>query len=153
MSKAKTLAANISARLSEIRIANGYLTDIGASVKRGKLTFNESEAPCIVLVEGDDDPIEQQNLQCRLSLSFIAEGHDVCDPENPNDKIHDIATDIKKAIFGDDTTFGGLVKPNRNATPGLRYTGSSKGVREDGSKLVSCGIQFECEIVEDLSNP
>lgn len=153
MSKAKDLALVIEQRLAGIRTANGYLTDIGAKVFPGKLSLDPSMLPCVVLVEGDDDVLTQVNMQCRVVLRFIAEGHASCDPERPYDKIHDIIADLKKAIFGGDVTFGGLVKPSVNNTPGLRYTGSGKGEPPDGAVNVTGSIQFECEVVEDLKNP
>lgn len=153
MSKAKDLSLAISARLAGITKANGYDTDIGLKVLRGQMTFDESLLPCTVLVEGDDDVVEQRNLDAKVLLRFIAEGHAECDPENPNDTVHDIISDLKRAIFGGDPTYGGLVRPSNNATPGLRYQGRGIGVREDGSNKVSASITFDCQIHETLTNP
>lgn len=152
MSKAKQLAAAVYARISQITVANGYLTNIGLKVFRGKRTADESEVPMAFVVEGDDEVLGQKGSEVRVAIPFAVEGHDVCDPDNPNDKVHDIVADLKKAIFDGDRTFGGLVRGPNGGEP-LQYMGRTIGEREDGAKVVGAAIMFKAEIVENLSNP
>jgi hypothetical protein len=152
MSKAKQLAQALSDRLATISVANGYLTDIGTTVMRGKLDFDEKELPCIVIVEGDDEVLDERDTDARVNIPFQIEGHDIGDPTNPNDKIHDILADLKRAIFGTDTTFGGLIRASRG-TPGLHYRGRIIYKRDAGTANVAAGIRIDCEITENLANP
>lgn len=152
MSKAKQLAAVIYDRITQISVANGYLTNIGAKVFRGKRTADEKDVPMSFIVEGDDEPLSQQGNEVRIAIPFAVEGHDVCDPDNPNDKVHDIVSDLKRAIFGGDRTFGGLVRGN-NGGQSLQYMGRTIGEREDGATVVGAAILFKAEILENLSNP
>lgn len=150
MSKAKQLADAIHARLTAITVANGYLTDIGSRVFRGRTALDESHLPCIVMVEGDDNIEDQAVRKVKVAQQFIIEGHDECDFDNPNDKAHDIISDMKRAIFKGDRTFGGLVVSDKN---GLRYEGRNISPRPDGAAIVAASIRFVCVFVEDLDNP
>lgn len=153
MSKASQLAAAINARISAITVANGYNTDIGATVYRGKRTANEDKVPFAFIIEGDDQVIEQTNMTARVVIAYAVEGHATCDPDNPNDTVHLIVADLKKAIFGGDVTFGGLLRQRPGTEPTLKYQGRTVGEREDGAKVVGAGVMFSCEILEDLPNP
>lgn len=152
MSKAKQLAQAIYERIAAITIANGYNTDIGLKVFRGRRTADEKDVPMSFIVEGDDEVLEQKGNEVRIAVPFAVEGHTVCDPDNPNDAVHDIVADLKKAIFGGDRTFGGLVRGPNGGQP-LQYAGRTIGEREDGAKVVGAAILFKAEITESLSNP
>jgi hypothetical protein len=152
MSKAKQLAAAIYDRISGITVANGYLTNIGQTVFRGKRTADEKDVPMSFIVEGDDEVLGQKSNEVRIAIPFAVEGHTTCDPDNPNDAVHDIVSDLKKAIFSGDRTFGGLVRATNSSEP-LQYMGRTIGEREDGAKVVGAAILFKAEIVENLSNP
>lgn len=146
MSKASTIAAAISARLATITVANGYSTDIGLTVFRGRRKLDESHIPCAVLVEGDDRIDAAKRDEVKTVQQYFIEGHAECDPDNPNDTAHLILADIKRAVFGGDTTFGNTVR-------NLNYAGRSIQPREDGLAIVSASIEIGAEFVEQLSNP
>jgi hypothetical protein len=147
MSKASEVAAAFSARLSNISIANGYSTDIGTAVFRGRQTIEQSELPAIVLVEGEDSVLDARPKQSRVKLAqrYIFEGHDACDPLQPNDTAHLILADLKRAIFTE-PTFGGMLYE-------LNYIGRNIGVRPDGTAIVAASIEVEAVYSEDLHNP
>jgi hypothetical protein len=148
MSTASTLEENLAARVATISVANGYLTDIGARVFRGKLKLDPSEFPCTVAVAGDNNVMDGKRRQVKVSQRYIFEGHDVCDPDQPNAKAHQIIADLKKAFFAGDLTFGGIMRPDD-----LQYVGSTIGTREDGANLVAASIEVDCIFVEELDNP
>jgi len=146
MSKASAIAVEITSRLQGISIANGYATNIGARVYRGKLRLDETNLPCVVLVEGDDDSGSQQIKNCRTEAVYMLEGHAVCDPDNPNDVGHLIVADLKKAIFSGDITFNKTVLE-------CRYAGRSIEPREAGLSLVAASIEISVTFVENLASP
>jgi hypothetical protein len=149
MSKASDIAAAISARIAQIAIANGYSTDIGTRVFRGRLTLDKEDLPAAILVEDEDRVKEQKRNLIDVSLyqTYIVEGHDVCDPLQPNDKAHLILADIKRAIFGsNDKTLNGLVLE-------IQYVGRSIGQRPDGTAIVAAAVTFQCHFTENLANP
>lgn len=153
---AKTLSANIAARLQTITIANGYRTDIGKNVKRGKLKQTIDSIPCCFLIEGDEklkDSSQTANMPARakpalalLGQRYIMEAHLACDADNPNDAAHDAAIDIKTAMFSGDRTFGDIVI-------NLNYAGKTIGRREDGVAVVPVYVQIDAWYSENLTAP
>lgn len=149
MSKASELAVYIASRASLVTQVNGYATGIGARVFRGRMSLNKEDLPCIVLIEGDETVIDQKNSKVNVDTTFVLEGHDFCDPEHPNDKGHLIVTDLKRAIFGDDLTFGGRLKSKDE----VKYQGKAIGQRPEGGDIIAASISFSIAQVEDLANP
>lgn len=149
MSKASTLAERISTRIAQITIVNGYSTDIGLKVFRGKGKLDENDLPCVVLVEGEERVEDSTETQYKARQRFTLEGHDLCDPDNPNDKAHMIIADLKRAIFDGDRTFDGIVRPRT----GLRYAGRRIATRDDGARIIAASIDFDCEVAESLTEP
>lgn len=152
MSVESALATRIAERLALITVAGGYSTNIGTHVFKGKLKLAESELPAVVLVEDDTRVEESQTFKTSAKSKtvqrYLLIGHDVCDPDAPNEKAYLILADLKKAIFSGDVTFGGIVRPND-----LLYAGRSIAVREDGTAVISAAIQIDCKFFEDLTNP
>lgn len=148
--KARDIAVAISSAVGEISIANGYNTDIGLSVFRGKMTFSPDEMPCSVVVEGEDVVLEQRFRDVRLKQRYLLESHRrLLEAEigNPNDIAHLMIVDLKRSIFKD-PTLGGIIDKNK-----IEYAGRNIGVREDGQPFISASIEIDVEFSEDLSNP
>ena len=146
MSIASDIAEEIAARVADISALNGYATNLGARVYRGKRRLDESAIPCAVIVEDDDTPIDEQRGRAKIEAHYMIEGHATCDPDNPNDTAHLIITDLKKAIFSPDAGFGGRVRD-------LRYLGRNISPRDDGASTVAASIEIALTYVEDLANP
>jgi hypothetical protein len=146
VSAAYNISMKLSERLAQITVANGYNTDIGLRVYRGKLSVDSSAVPCVILVEGDDEVVSENTRQANLRQMYLIEAHDTCDPSHPNDKAHLILSDLKRAIFGGDKSYSGLLSK-------LSYRGRSIQAREGGTALVAAGIRAEVAFVEDLNAP
>jgi hypothetical protein len=145
MNTAKSIAATLTDRLAAITVANGYLTDIGTHVYRGRRTLDETMIPCVVVVEGADSVAEQiANKTARVVQRYDIEGHAECDPDNPNDKAHDIIFDLKRAIFSGDMTFGGPVRK-------VEYKGRAIVTREDGFNAVAAAVSIDMTFSENLN--
>jgi hypothetical protein len=147
MSIEDKIAAELSARLAQITIANGYQTDIGLRIFDGRRSLDETQMPCVVLLEDDDEPAGMQAPNGKASLPWLIEGHTVCDPDHPNVAGRKIVADLKKAVFSGDLTFG-----DQRAIA-CRYGGRSISPRQDGLALVSANIVVVIDIVENLSAP
>lgn len=146
MSKASQIAAALNARIEAITIANGYSTNIGAQVYRGRLSLDPSELPCAVMVEGEDQVEDRTKIKVKLAQRYVFEGHSECNPLQPNDTAHLILADIKRALFTGDLTLGGLIVE-------MRYIGRSIGARPDGTAIVAASVEIEAVFAEDLTNP
>jgi hypothetical protein len=148
MSTESNLATAIAQRLALITTGNGYNTDIGTHLFKGKLKLDVSEFPAVILVEGETR-VEAGGIQkAKVVQRYIIEGHDTCDADQPNEKAYEILADLKRAIFTGDITFGGIVRPQD-----LVYVGRRIGVREDGAAVIAASIEIDCKFAENLTDP
>lgn len=156
ITRARDLAQYISSRLGTITVANGYETDIGLRVYRGKRKVDEHEVPCAVLLEGEDKPTSSQGpASQKVEQSYVLGGYVHCDIDHPNDAAHMVISDIKRALFSlgvtatraeqitGTATFGGRVKS-------VTYRGRDIGPRADGVGIVYAIVHVSVEFVEQL---
>ena len=146
---AAAVSAEIYSRLQGIRLTNGCETDIGRDILLGRRKLpGDERPPCLVIMEGADDPRDQPGRipTVLISQSYVLDGYDICDPDNPNTKGHAIIRDMKRAIFAKDSTLGGAVRA-------VTYLGRDIGPRADGVALVQARILISVEYVEDLMHP
>lgn len=153
--RARDVALHLSGLLASITAANGFETDIGRAVYRGKRKIDDTAPPCAVLIEGEDTPGDVQGaVSQKITQSYVLGGYAPCDPDNPNDVAHQIIADIKRAVFStkDATraeqiqgtcTFGGRVKR-------VSYRGRDIGPRADGLAIVFAVVHIDVEFVEQL---
>lgn len=149
--RAEDVAEEIVERLSTISIAQGAETDIGLNIMRGRRKApGDDEPPCIQLFEGEDDVVDEagkmQTARVKLTQSYVIDGFDKCDPDQPNVQAHKMIRDIKRAIFKGDRTLGGKAIE-------VRYLGRDIGPRPDGVALVQARVAINVTYAEDLSNP
>lgn len=147
--KAGDIALEITSRLERILIADGFETDIGRDVKRGRRKMPADDAPpCVVLYEGNDDTKDRPGSipLAHILQGYVIDGFDKCDPDNPNDQAHKMIRDIKRVIFAGDATLGRKVMK-------VLYLGRDIGPRPDGVALVQARVAITVEFVEDLTNP
>lgn len=147
---ASKVAAEVQRRIEHIAIANGYKTDVGMRVLRGRRRINVEDLPCLVIIEPDDEVVKGTRTQCEVTLPLIVEGHMQGDPDNPNDAAHCMIGDIKRAVFtGGLFAYGidGRLKAE------IQYDGRVISPRDDGTDVVSAAVRVRVRIAEDLTNP
>lgn len=154
MSKQNDIIEALRDRLSLIRIANGYASDIGATVFRGRRSISLDHLPCCSIMEAEDE-IEKQSPGTGAvhtapvvfaTLPVTIEAHATCDPDHPNVTAHALVADIKRAIFSGDLTFGNLATHTQ-------YIGRNVGDRESGTDVAFAQVLIKIGCVEDLANP
>lgn len=155
LTRARDIALHIDGLLRTVTKANGYETDIGLKVFRGKRKIDDRSVPCSVLLEGDDSPGGQQgNGSQKITQSYVLGGYAPCDIDNPNDVAHQIISDLKKVVFQrvdltkaethlGNTTFGGRVKE-------VTYAGRNIGPMGDSAAVVFGVIHIDVTFVEQL---
>lgn len=145
--RAGDVAAEVKSRMQSISVANGFETDIGSQVFAGRRRIPaDDELPAAVITEGDDFPDDNQNTRIKNLQTYLLDGFDVCDANNPNDKAHAMIRDMKKAMFGDGITFNTQVRK-------VTYLGRDIGPRPDGLAFVQARIMIQVEYAEDLAHP
>lgn len=146
---AEQIAALLQTRIEQIRMANGYETEIGSRVLRGARKVDDSWVPCATIIEGNDKPEQSASLRApsaKVDQHYVLGGYAPCDPQHPNDAAHKIIRDLKRAIFHDGAQLGGKVSK-------VEYKGRDIGPRADGVAIVFAIIEVVVSYVEDLANP
>ena len=146
VSLAHDLSLELSQRFESITLVNGYQTNVGAAVYRGKLRLDPQDLPCTVMLEGDDRVDGRTRKTAKLGQQYTVEAHADCDPNQPNDTAHKILADLNRALFSGDLTFGRRVAE-------VNYLGRAIGAREDGSNTAFASITFELVFSEDFTTP
>lgn len=150
LNRADDIARHISTLMSGITKANGFETDIGSTVARGRRKIDDDQIPCSVVIEGEDrmgDATGRYSI--RVTQSYVLGGYSRCDPQHPNDTAHQIIRDLKKAIFtdtGPTNNWGGKVLK-------LEYRGRDIGPRADGVPIVFAIVHVDVTYTEDVRNP
>ena len=156
LTRARDIALHITDLMAGITKANGYETDIGVHVFRGKRKIDDTHVPCGVIIEGEDKPGgEQGRGSQQVTQSYVLGGYAECDPDHPNDTAHKIISDIKKAVFTNTdatraeqingtTSFGGQVKS-------VTYRGRDIGPRTDGVPIVFAVVHIDVVFAEQLT--
>jgi len=144
----QAVADEVAARLARISRANGFETDIGLRLFKGRKAIDDAQIPCCVLIEGTDTATDRPGRLPSVSIRqrYMAAAYVTCDPNNPNLAAHAAVRDVKRAIFAGDASFGGKVLR-------VAYAGRDIGVRADGSPTVYVSVEIDVDFVEDLSNP
>lgn len=149
INQASVLAEYVTEQMERITVANGFNTDIGLRVFRGRRKIDEDHVPCGVVIEGVDTPGDQVGRDSlRITQEYTLGGYVRCDPDHPNDAAHLLIKDIKRVMFPNlmDRNFGGRVVK-------VEYTGRDIGPRVDGEPIVFAVVHIQVQYAETLSNP
>lgn len=151
--KSSDIAEYLTEVLGSIQTANGYLTDLGTTVYRGKLKHDEDRVPYAVLIEGEDRPGETgAQKDITITQDFVLGAYVFCDVDNPNDAAHEAIKDIKKAVFSSELarrTVAGARGAN-GRIQNLTYRGKDIGPRADGKNIVFAVVHISVTFAEDL---
>lgn len=147
--KSSDIAAYLTTQLAQIRKSNGFHTDIGANVMRGRKKIDDSRVPCCVIIEADDEPGDADlRMEVRITQRYVIGGYDHCDPDNPNDTAHLIVKDIKKVLWARDTHGPNLGKRVKS----MKYEGRDFGPRIDGEPIVFAVVHATATFAETLDD-
>ena len=149
MSIPNDVAVELANRVAQITVANGFASDAGLKVFRGRRRLMPGQLPCVVVLERKTVPLEQSRTDAKVRAEFVIEGHAEGDPDNPNDMGHLLDSDIMRAIF-DAPEF---VYGEQRRRTSYEYGGTEISPREDGSKHVATAVDVAVEYVIQKANP
>lgn len=150
----------IQACLADITVANGYHTDAGKNVFRGREDlFGEDQAlPCLSIFEdeetSDESKAQPEMQRYATDVRYVVLGVTAADPQNPLDAGHLLKADIQRALFR-----------RRNATAGARadllggtvrqfvYLASAVVPRGDGGRLTEAAVKCKALYSLNASDP
>jgi len=90
----------LETRLTDVRTANGYHTNAGARVFLGRTFLQQGDVPALTIRPGEDEGDVEVNAS--LYQETVAyEIHGICeaDPDRPFEAGHQLAADIRRAIY------------------------------------------------------
>ena len=152
--KSSDIAEYLTTVLQAIRVTNGYKTDIGATVYRGRLKHDEDRVPYCVLIEGEDRPQENDGgrLDVTLEQDFVPGAYVFCNVDNPNDAAHLAPKDTKKAVFSSDLARKQMAgaRGGNGRVKNMEYKGKDIGPRADGKNIVFAVVHISVTFAEDL---
>ena len=137
-------------RLALARVANGYITDVGATVYQGQLRGGAIQAPCIYLLPGRTAPGKplMKGVKEKQRAYEIRGFVDSNDHKALSDValVDLIAWDIERAVELITDRLGGLIDS-------IRWTGEQPGFREEGGTLVGAGVTYDIVYRTTLADP
>lgn len=146
LTKASDIAQYLTELLGTVKQANGFHTDIGLNVFRGKRAKADEAVPCAVIIEGEDHPGESAGREAiKITQDYVLGGYVECDPDNPNDAAHLVIKDLKKVLFGQGPRLGGRVAA-------ITYRGRDIGPRPDGVAIVFAVVHISVTFAETLAD-
>lgn len=150
LNKSSAIGEFLTIVAQQITQANGYHTDIGLRVFRGRRKIDESHLPCLVIIEGEDRPTKNADsrMEVPIEQDYVIGAYDFCDPDNPNDKGHLIIKDIKKALWNRNGMGGNLGKRVHR----FEYKGKDIGPRADGEPMVFAIVHAQALFAETLDD-
>ena len=144
--KASDIADYLASLMAAIKIDDGFNTDIGTTVYRGRRMVDDDMVPCSVIIEGEDKPGDQVSREeIKITQNYVLGGYVRCGPDHPNDAAHKVIKDIKKVVFGEGPRMGGRVRA-------VSYVGRDIGPRADGVPIVFAVVHIAIEYAEKLSD-
>lgn len=152
MSKANAVAEALKAMLAMISQTNGFATDAGAFVYRGKIVGQEEvNAPCVTLFEDEATVLSQKEKTVAVRVPYVAEASGPCDADNPNVMGQTLASDVCRALWPEtpNTTLNDLLMDDT----GLAYAGHQILPRPPGQASVTVQVKFNATFVFNLSHP
>lgn len=153
----------LTAALSEITIENGYSTDLGGNVFRGRLIYGATDPlPMVSILEepiAEETDLAPSGGADRSAYRLMVQGFVDDDPINPTDPAHWLLADVKKRLIALKNTGregGGIFHFGAKA-PMVDAVDFDGGVVRPPDGEVSAKAYFWCrvtlELVEDHENP
>lgn len=148
----KELSIALTNVLKTVTTENGFLSNAGANVYRGRLNFNDLDVPCIAIGEADDIPTGEIEYGRVISgkQRFVIDAYVPCDTDNPNDAAHDAISDIKRVLFKNVNATGGG-GALQHVAQRIRYINRSIGPRPEGGAIVRGTVTIEVSFKEELA--
>jgi hypothetical protein len=134
--------------VQQITVANGFVTDAGATVFMGEvLSLGESDPDVVLALVVADDFVRSQQVTVALTLQVEIQALARAELAQPWVIVEAVLGDIKRAIELEDRTLGGLVRQQvlRGVTRTLP--------REPGTPTVGVGVTYLLPYVEEWGTP
>lgn len=152
----KQIAAKLATRLGTIKVVNGYNTNAGNSIVRGRRSFGETDLssnPAISVWINDATAGQGNRDRMEVAIGIIIEGFFIIDTDNPDDDAEDLLGDIRKALLLSTDQYVYDSVSSKNLVSSFFPTGWVKELPEDGSKIGSVQLRIDAVYPETYGDP
>lgn len=157
-----TIAARIKAvvfeRLQQATVANGYATNMGLQVHRGRLAFaaqDLADGPRVGFGPPDGDQEEtsvgRTGRKLRHELRLMVAAQDLDASAHPMDTADALLGDIKRALLRPDAQ--PIVHNGQPLTETLEYLWAAPEMPGPGEQMVRVAALFSCRYSEIYGDP
>ena len=159
-SKRQRILEAIRCRLVEIRVENGFQTDLGFNVLLGEVpAFGPDDPEQVLAILPREDQVDAQQLGGRTGTKlFIELPVDIsvivsARAQRPAAIAEAGLSDVKQAMELADMTLNGLLSGGRDHPEGLRRGTTEPFERRTGSDAVGFSITYGCRYQETWGQP
>jgi hypothetical protein len=150
MSASTEITREIATLLRGTTRANGYQSNVGATVFLGQLRGGKTQAPCCYVIPGQHDPTSvmygaAREVRRSYEIKAIVDANDHATLEDI-DLVDLIIWDVRSVIETNEDRLGGLVQR-------ISWTGDRPGYREDGGSLVGASINYDVIYRVNIDDP
>lgn len=142
----------ISTRLADVRMANGYYTDAGQQVVRGRYSLDHTVLPGMAVWMESNDPSQSLQQRARADGVLVVEATAAYNNEEPEDMACYLAADINKALETDDRTLGGLLISDKDGQ-GVTWQGDEIIYPENENNLVGVRVSYAVPHIRRAGDP
>ncbi|MEN6539432.1 MAG: hypothetical protein ABFC67_07475 [Mizugakiibacter sp.] len=150
MSQALTKLSSLVPRLQAIKKANGYNTDAGTTVLFGPIPRSDADALPIIRLHWPSADPESALVNVphnKVRVNFVVEGEGACAPVDFLTSCDAIASDIKRAVFGD------IERNLQGLAMDVRFDGQEFTVPDPGTAAYLVRIAGSFTFVDHFNAP
>lgn len=155
---AQRIALVLATRLAQIKVVNGYETDAGLRVYRGRVITSSDDleaGPVVVLYPrhnaDTETPVEGLETKVRNELRLSVIGQAIPeDADHPLDLGFALMGDIKRALF---QTLAPVIEAGERIGETPEYAGSRLALPEPGEQTVVAAVDVTVRYFETRGNP
>jgi len=147
---ATTITAALVTVLRTVTAANGYVSNVGASVRVGEVRGMATQAPACFVIPGRGGPGEARYGEARQVIrEYEVRGFaSVLDHPTISDYalVDTVIWDIRRAMESYEPAVDSLIQS-------LAYRGDRPGYREEGGNAVGAAVTYELTYLVTLTDP
>ena len=140
----------LAALLGTCTRANGYLSNVGATVRLGQLRGAAVQAPCVILIPGRHRPTDAiyapQSLQAREFEIRAALETNAFPTLSDIELVDAVIWDVRRCLAAGRDALSALDAE-------LRFDGDQPAYRDDGGTVVGAALTYTCTYSADPADP
>lgn len=140
----------LAERASQMRVANGYYSDMGETVLRDRQPPHAAQLPCVQIYVGERTQSDTRNRRAAADMPITVIGYRMLGGNESEQVGIEILADIQQALEAGDERLGGLLN---GATHGLHWSSDQIYLPESGESVVAAEVTYAAPHVRHSGDP